>query len=75
MALDKYAQLKIAGNILGFTMKDFSEEVDAHPNVVRRVCEGRDTSARISKLVDQKIKEADEVYQQHRKKKVATISA
>lgn len=74
MALDKYAQLKIAGNILGFTMKDFADEIDANPQVVKRVCEGTNTSARISKLVDQKIKEADEVYQQHRKKKVAAIS-
>jgi len=74
MALDKYAQLKVAGNILGFTMLDFANELGTYPQVVKSVCEGHTTSARISKAVDAKIKQAERAWDAHRKKKATERS-
>ncbi len=52
MALDKYSQLKIAGNVLGFTIKEFAEENDTSIQVIRDVCLGYTTSARLTEAID-----------------------
>jgi hypothetical protein len=75
MTLDKYSQLKMAGNVLGFSMQEFADSIGTHPNVVRRVIGGKDTSARISKAVDVKIAEAEakfDEYRKHRDQKAPT---
>src|SRR5690625_3872755 len=69
MAIDKYSQLKIAANVLGTTIKGFADELDVTVEAVRSVASGKTTSARISKFIDSKISEANQIYDQHRKKK------
>ena len=56
-------------------MQDFAKEHDTYVQVIRDVAMGHTTSARLSKAIDDRIKEADRVYQEHRKKKVATVNA
>jgi len=65
MKLDKYSRLKIASNILDFTIKDFAEDHDTSTQVIRDVAMGHSTSARLSKAIDDKINEAEEAYRDH----------
>lgn len=60
--IGKYAQLKAASNILDFKLEDFAASLGTSLHVVRQVCYGGATSARISKAVDQKIEEANKVW-------------
>lgn len=75
MPLDKYSELKIAGNVLGFTIKEFAEENDTSIQVIRDVCLGHTTSARLTKAVDDTIKEANEVFDRHRQQKISKETA
>lgn len=75
MALDKYSQLKIAGNVLGFTIKEFAEENDTSIQVIRDVCLGHTTSARLTEAVDSKIKEGNEAFDKYREEKKTTATA
>lgn len=70
MSLNKYAKLKAAGSILGFTMKEFADELNTYPQVVADVAEDRTTSARISKAIDEKIAEAERVWDESRNTKL-----
>jgi|GEM_PF-1953435 len=69
MTLDKYSQLKIASNVLGFTIKEFANENDTSIQVIRDVCLGYTTSARLTKAIDSKIKEGNEAFDRHRSEK------
>lgn len=69
MALDKYSELKIAGNILGFTIKDFADEHDTSIQVIRDVALGHTTSARLTEAIDEKIKESNKAFDEHRRQK------
>ena len=76
MSLDKYSRLKIAGNILGFTISEFADELETSIQVVRDVALGKTTSARISKAIDKKIKESEEAFSddlRERKMKAKTV--
>lgn len=65
MILDKYSELKIAGNILGFTMQEFAKENNTSVQVIRDVAMGYTTSARLSKAINERIEEAEKIYRQH----------
>lgn len=67
MAIDKYSHLKIAANILNTTIQAMAEELDVTSQSIKGVCDGNITSARIEKYVNQKIIEADDIYDQHRR--------
>lgn len=69
MTLDKYSKLKIAGNVLDFTIREFAEEHGTSTQVIRDVCLDNTTSARLSKAIDEKIAEAEHVYDKLRKSK------
>ena len=71
MKLDKYSRLKIASNILDFTIKDFAEDHNTSTQVIRDVAMGHSTSARLSEAIDSKIAEAEEAYQKHYSEKLA----
>ena len=72
MPLDKYSELKIAGNVLGFTIKEFAEENGTYVQVIRDVCLGHTTSARLSQAIDKRITEANKAFDQHRNSKLQT---
>lgn len=69
MALDKYTQLKIASNVLNQTLSEMAEAWDVTVQTVRGVAMGNITSERILKNIDDKIDEAEEVYNDHKKQK------
>lgn len=64
--LDKYSELKIAGNVLGFTMKQFAEENDTSVQVIRDVAFGYTKSQRLQAAIDKKIAQANQVWEEHR---------
>lgn len=69
--LDKYAQLKAASSILGFTLEEFASSLNTSRQVVQHVCYGSSKSARISKAVDAKIEEAKEAWDDYWRQKRA----
>lgn len=71
MALDKYSQLKIASNVLDEPLTQMASSWDVTLQTVKGVCDGSITSARIEKNIKNKIAEAERVYDQHRKEKLA----
>lgn len=68
--MNKYQQLKVAAAVLGLTMTEVAEQAECSTVFLRGVCYGTDTSARVEEFVDQKIAEADKVYQKHREERV-----
>jgi transcriptional regulator with XRE-family HTH domain len=69
MPIDKYSQLKIASNVLGFSLGDFAEDQGVSMQAIREVCKDNITSARLSKAVDQKIAEAECKFDEFRQAK------
>lgn len=68
--MDKYQQLKIAASILNETMKEVCEQADVSLTTIKGVCDGSVTSARLEGFISKKIHQADQAYQEHRKKNI-----
>lgn len=70
MALDKYSRLKIASNVLDEPVTSMAESWNVTLQTVKGVCDGSITSARIEKRVDEKIDEAERIYDKYRSSKL-----
>lgn len=69
MAIDKYSQLKIAGNVMQMPIGQMANELGVTLQTVKGVCRGTITSARVSAYVENKIDEAEKLYDKHRREK------
>lgn len=75
MILDKYAQLRIAGIVLDFSMKEFAQKHGTSIQTIRDVSFGNRTSARLSKAIDETIQQANTNYDIHRRSSIQTKTA
>jgi len=69
MSFDKYTRLKIASNILGETLGSMADEWNVSTTTVRGVCDGKITSARIEKNIDEKIALSEKRFKEYQNKK------
>lgn len=74
MPFDKYSRLKIASNVLGQTMIEIADEWGCTTQAVRDVCTGRTTSARIENLINEKIEEAEQKYDEYKRLHKAPVT-
>lgn len=71
MSLDKYTRFKISANVLGRTMKELADEAGVTHQTIKGVCDGKITSSRLTRFIDEKITKAEEIYNEYRKQKTA----
>ena len=62
--MEKYHQLKIAASILQTSIAGMAEEIGVTGVALTLVAQGRSTSERLSVFIDEKIAEADRIFQQ-----------